>query len=385
MGPLKGFKVIELAGIGPAPMCAMLLSDLGAEVLRIDRTADAGLGIAMKTKYSLLNRGRRSIALDLKRPEATEAVLRLVSQADALIEGFRPGVMERLGLGPDVCLARNPRLVYGRMTGWGQEGPLASAAGHDINYIALSGALHSIGRRGEAPVPPLNLIGDFGGGALYLAFGVVTGLLEAQKSGKGQVVDTAMIDGAASLMTAIYGMHGSGIWNDERGTNILDTGAHYYDVYETKDGKYISIGSIETKFYDELLRLSGLKREELAPQNDRKSWPQMKERIAALFRTKSRDEWCAIMEGSDICFAPVLSLSEAPNHRHNKHRGTFVEQDGVVQPAPAPRFSRTPGAIQRPPAQPGEHTEEALRDWGFSASELEKLRACGAITSSPAV
>lgn len=382
MGPLKGFKVIELAGIGPAPMCAMLLSDLGAEVLRIDRTADAGLGIAMKTKYSLLNRGRRSIALDLKRPEATETVLRLVGQADALIEGFRPGVMERLGLGPDVCLARNPRLVYGRMTGWGQDGPLASAAGHDINYIALSGALHSIGRRGEAPVPPLNLIGDFGGGALYLAFGVVTGLLEAQKSGRGQVVDTAMVDGAASLMTAIYGMHGSGIWSDERGTNILDTGAHYYDVYETKDGKHISIGSIETKFYDELLRLSGLKREELAPQNDRKSWPQMKDRVAALFKTKTRDEWCAIMEGSDICFAPVLSMTEAPNHPHNKHRGTFVEQDGVVQPAPAPRFSRTPGAIQRPPAQPGEHTEEALRDWGFSAPELEKLRACGAIASA---
>ncbi len=382
MGPLQGFKVIELAGIGPAPMCAMLLSDLGAEVLRIDRTADAGLGIAMKTKYSLLNRGRRSIALDLKRPEATEAVLRLAGQADALIEGFRPGVMERLGLGPDVCLARNPRLVYGRMTGWGQEGPLASAAGHDINYIALSGALHSIGRRGEAPVPPLNLIGDFGGGALYLAFGVVTGLLEAQKSGKGQVVDTAMVDGAASLMTAIYGMYGSGIWSDERGTNILDTGAHYYDVYETKDGKYISIGSIETKFYDELLRLSGLKREELAPQNDRKSWPQMKDRIAALFRTKTRDEWCKIMEGSDICFAPVLSMAEAPRHPHNQHRGTFVEQDGVVQPAPAPRFSRTPGSIQRPPAQPGEHTEEALRDWGFSAPELERLRACGAIAAS---
>ncbi len=382
MGPLKGFKVIELAGIGPAPMCAMLLSDLGAEVLRIDRTADAGLGIAMKTKYSLLNRGRRSIALDLKRPEATEAVLRLAGQADALIEGFRPGVMERLGLGPDVCLARNPRLVYGRMTGWGQEGPLASAAGHDINYIAVSGALHSIGRRGEAPVPPLNLIGDFGGGALYLAFGVVAGLLEAQKSGKGQVVDTAMVDGAASLMTAIYGMHGSGIWSDERGTNILDTGAHYYDVYETKDGKYISIGSIETKFYDELLRLSGLKREELAPQNDRKSWPQMKDRVAALFRTKTRDEWCAIMEGSDICFAPVLSMTEAPHHPHNQHRGTFIEQDGVVQPAPAPRFSRTPGAIQRPPSQPGEHTEEALRDWGFSAPELERLRACGAISAS---
>src|SRR6266851_6380176 len=379
MGPLTGYKVIELAGIGPAPMCAMLLSDLGAEVLRIDRTADAGLGIAIETKYSLLNRGRRSVAFDLKRPEATAALLRLIEKADALIEGFRPGVMERLGLGPDVCLARNPRLVFGRMTGWGQEGPLAMAAGHDINYIALSGALHSIGRRGEAPVPPLNLIGDFGGGALYLAFGVVAGLLEAQKSGKGQVIDAAMIDGAASLMTAIYGMHGAGIWSDERGANMLDTGAHYYDVYETKDGKHISIGSIEKKFYEELLQLSGLKNEELAPQNDRKSWPQMKERVAALFRTKTRDEWCKIMEGSDICFAPVLSMAEAPNHPHNRERGTFVERDGVVQPGPAPRFSRTPGAIQGPPARPGEHTETALRDWGFSAPDLERLRACGAI------
>jgi alpha-methylacyl-CoA racemase len=382
MGPLKGFKVIELAGIGPAPMCAMLLSDLGADVLRIDRLADAGLGISMPTKFSLLNRGRRSVALDLKRPEATEAILRLVENADALIEGFRPGVMERLGLGPDVCLARNSRLVYGRMTGWGQDGPLAQAAGHDINYIALSGALNTIGRRGEAPVPPLNLIGDFGGGALYLAFGLVAGLLEAQKSGKGQVIDVSMVDGAASLMTAIYGMHGSGFWTDERGANVLDTGAHYYDVYETSDGKYVSIGSIEGKFYAELLRLSGLKNEELAPQNDRKSWPKMKERVAALFRTKTRDEWCKIMEGSDICFAPVLSMAEAPSHPHNRERGTFVERDGVVQPGPAPRFSRTPGSIQGPPARPGEHTEQALRDWGFSPTDLEKLRTCGAIAPS---
>ncbi|HVN88426.1 MAG TPA: CaiB/BaiF CoA-transferase family protein [Candidatus Binataceae bacterium] len=379
MGPLTGFKVIELAGIGPAPMCAMLLSDLGAEVLRIDRTADAGLGISVETKYSLLNRGRRSVAFDLKKPEATEALLRLIEKADALIEGFRPGVMERLGLGPDVCQTRNPKLVYGRMTGWGQDGPMASAAGHDINYIALSGALHSIGRRGGAPTPPLNLVGDFGGGALYLAFGVVAGLLEAQKSGKGQVIDASMVDGAASLMTAIYGMHGAGIWTDERGANMLDTGAHYYDVYETKDGKYVSIGSIEKKFYEELLEKSGLKAEELAPQNDRKSWPQMKERVAALFLTKTRDEWCKIMEGSDICFAPVLSMGEAPNHPHNKARGTFVVRDGVTQPGPAPRFSRTPGAIQGPPAKPGEHTEVALKDWGFSPNDLQKLRSSGAI------
>jgi alpha-methylacyl-CoA racemase len=382
MGALSGYRVIELAGIGPAPMCAMMLSDMGAEVLRIDRTADAGLGIAMETKYNLLNRGRRSVAFDLKRPEAAEALLRLVERADALIEGFRPGVMERLGIGPDQCLARNPRLVYGRMTGWGQDGPLAHAAGHDINYIALAGALHSIGRKGETPVPPLNLVGDFGGGALYLALGVVTGLLEAQKSGKGQVVDTAMVDGVASLMTAIYGMRGAGVFTDNRGENMLDTGAHFYDAYETSDGKYICIGSIEAKFYEELLQLSGLKGEELPRQLDRKSWPAMKERIAKLFRTKTRDEWCRIMEGSDVCFAPVLSMEEAPSHPHNRQRATFVEENGVIQPAPAPRFSRTPSAIQRPPARPGEHTEAALRDWGFSASDLERLRACGAIASA---
>jgi len=382
MGPLSGYRIIELAGIGPGPMCAMLLSDMGADVLRIDRTADAGLGIAMDTKYALLNRGRRSVALDLKKPEAIEALLKMVEKADALIEGFRPGVTERLGLGPDVCLKRNPRLVYGRMTGWGQEGPMAHAAGHDINYIALSGALHSIGRRGEAPVPPLNLVGDFGGGALYLALGVVAGILETQKSGKGQVVDAAMVDGAASLMTAIYGIHGSGRWTDNRGDNILDTGAHYYDVYETKDGKYVSIGSIETKFYDELLELSGLKKEELARQNDRDAWPAMKQKVAAVFKTKTRDEWCKIMEGSDVCFAPVLSMTEAPKHPHNRHRGTFIEDDGVIQPGPAPRFSRTPSKIQRPPARAGEHTEEALRDWGFSASDLERLRKAAAIVQA---
>jgi alpha-methylacyl-CoA racemase len=382
MGVLSGYRVIELAGIGPAPMCAMLLSDMGADVVRIDRVADAGLGVQVQTKYSLLNRGRRSVALDLKRAEATDAVLRMVERADALIEGFRPGVMERLGLGPDVCLARNQKLVYGRMTGWGQEGPLAQAAGHDINYIALAGALYSIGRRAEAPVPPLNLVGDFGGGALYLALGVVAGILEAQKSGKGQVVDVAMVDGVASLMTAIYGMHGAGIWTNERGTNVLDTGAHYYDVYETRDGKHISVGSIEAKFYEELLQRSGLKNEELPRQNDRPSWPQMKERLKALFLTKTRDEWCQVMEGTDICFAPVLNMDEAPRHPHNQLRGTFVVQDGVTQPAPAPRFSRTPSAIQHPPDAPGEHTEEALRDWGFSAADLKRLRDCGAIATN---
>jgi alpha-methylacyl-CoA racemase len=382
MGVLSGYRVIELAGIGPGPMCAMLLSDMGADVLRIDRMAEAGLGIAMDQKYSFLNRGRRSAAFDLKRPEAIDAVLKLVEKADALIEGFRPGVTERLGLGPDDCLKRNPRLIYGRMTGWGQEGPLAHAAGHDINYIALSGALHSFGRKGDAPVPPLNLVGDFGGGALYLALGVVAGLLEAQKSGKGQVVDAAMVDGAASLMTAIYGMHASGFWNNNRGENILDTGAHYYEVYETKDGKYVAIGSIEAKFYAELLRLSGLQGVELPHQQDRSKWPAMKERLKEIFRTKTRDEWCKIMEGSDVCFAPVLNMDEAPQHPHNRHRGTFVEAGGVTQPGPAPRFSRTPSKIQRPPARPGEHTEEALRDWGFDNSDLERLRGCGAIAKS---
>jgi alpha-methylacyl-CoA racemase len=319
------------------------------------------------------------VAIDLKRKEGTEVALKLIQRADALIEGFRPGVMERLGLGPEPCMARNPRLVYGRMTGWGQDGPLAHAAGHDINYIALTGALHSIGRKGEAPVPPLNLVGDFGGGGVYLALGVVAALLEGQKSGKGQVIDVAMIDGASSLMAAIYGLRAAGRWTDERGENILDTGAHYYDVYETRDGKYVAVGSIEPKFYAELLRLTGLENQELPRQNDRPSWPGLKERVAAIFRTKTREEWCRIMEGSEVCFAPVLSMQEAPNHPHNRERGTFVEVDGVVQPAPAPRFSRTPSAIQRPPANPGEHTEEALRAWGFSTAELEQLRSCGAI------
>ncbi|MEW6297913.1 MAG: CaiB/BaiF CoA-transferase family protein [Thermodesulfobacteriota bacterium] len=379
MGVLSGYKIVEFAGIGPAPMCAMLLSDMGAEVLRIDRAEDANLGIPTEAKYSVLNRGRRSVAIDLKRKEGTEVALTLIQRADALIEGFRPGVMERLGLGPEPCLTRNPRLVYGRMTGWGQEGPLAHAAGHDINYIALTGALHSIGRRGEAPVPPLNLVGDFGGGGVYLALGVVAALLEAQKSGKGQVIDVAMVDGAASLMAAIYGLRAAGHWSDRRGENILDTGAHYYNVYETRDGKYVAVGSIEPKFYAELLRLAGLEHEELPRQNERSAWPALTERLAAIFRTKTREEWCRIMEGSEVCFAPVLSMQEAPSHPHNRARGTFVEVDGVVQPAPAPRFGRTPSAIQRPPATPGEHTEEALRDWGFSAAEVEELRKSGAV------
>ena len=379
MGPLDGYKIVEFAGIGPGPMCAMLLSDLGAEVLRIDRMNDAELGVAMEPRLNILNRGRRSVALDLKRPEAIEAAMRLLERADALIEGFRPGVMERMGLGPDRVLARNPKLVYGRMTGWGQEGPLALAAGHDTNYIALTGALHAIGKKGEPPVPPLNLIGDFGGGALYLAMGLLAGLLETHKSGKGQVIDAAMVDGAASLMTIFYALKAAGIWVDERESNVLDGGAHFFGAYETKDGKYICVASIEAKFYAELLRLCGLKDEKLPHQNDRAKWTEMKQRFAAMFKTKTRDEWCRILEGSDACFAPVLSLSEAPNHPHVAHRKTFVEVEGVVQPGPAPRFSRTPSAIQRTAARPGEHTQEALRDWGFSADDLAKLRSAKAI------
>lgn len=382
MGPLEGYRVIELAGIGPGPMCAMLLSDMGAEVLRVDRPAESGLGVQTPSEFALLNRGRRSVAIDLKQKEGVELVLKLVERADALIEGFRPGVAERLGLGPKECLGRNPKLVYGRMTGWGQEGPLAQASGHDINYIALVGALHSIGCEGGPPVPPLNLLGDFGGGALYLAFGMVCGLLEATNSGKGQVVDAAMVDGVASLMTFFWGLKAAGLWSEQRGTNVLDTGAHFYNVYETADGKYVAIGAIEGKFYRELLRLLGIEEEGLPDQLDKSSWPEMRCRLQAVFRTKTRDEWCAILEGSDACFAPVLSMEEALNHPHNRARGTFIEFDGVVQPAPAPRLSRTNPEIQRPPAERGEHTLEALSDWGIDMEEIERLLRLGVIVQA---
>jgi len=379
MGPLGGYRVIELAGIGPGPLCAMLLSDMGAEVVRVERIEPSGLGLPKAPKFDLLNRGRRSVAIDLRKKEGAETLLRLVKKADALIEGFRPGVTERLGIGPAECFVHNPKLVYGRMTGWGQEGPLAHAAGHDINYISLVGALHSIGRAGEAPVPPLNLVGDFGGGGLYLAFGIVCGLLEASKSGRGQVVDSAMVDGAASLMTMFYGLRAMGIWTDRRGENLLDGGAHFYDVYQTADDQYISVGSIEPKFYAELLRLTGLEGKSLPGQLDRTQWPEMREVLRAVFRTKTRDEWCAIMEGTDVCFAPVLSMEEAPNHPHNKVRGTFVEIAGVIQPGPAPRFSRTQAEIQGPPAQPGQHTDAVLSDWGLPAKEIDNLRAAGVV------
>jgi len=378
-GPLAGVKIIELAGIGPGPFCAMMLADMGADVIRVDRAQNAMGGDPAAPPADVLNRGRRSIAVDLKNPDGVETVLSLVESADALIEGFRPGVMERLGLGPEVALARNPKLVYGRMTGWGQEGPYAPAAGHDINYIALAGALEPIGRRGEGPVPPLNLVGDFGGGGMLLAYGLVCGILSARSTGEGQVVDAAMVDGAAVLMTMFHAFRAMGMWNEERGTNMLDSGAHFYDVYETADGKYVSIGSIEPQFYAELLRLSGLEGEELPHQMDRSQWPAMKQRIAELFKTKTRDEWCALMEHTDVCFAPVLSLGEAPQHPHNVERGTFVEEHGVVQPAPAPRFSRTKAEIQRPPAHAGQHTDEVLAQFGFDADRIAKLREVGAI------
>ena len=380
MGPLAGIKIVELTGIGPGPMCAMLLADLGATVLRIDRPEPSDLGVPRPLRYDLLLRGRKCLAVDLKHPDGKALVLRLIERADTLIEGFRPGVTERLGLGPADCLARNPRLVYGRVTGWGQEGPLAQAAGHDLNYIALAGAAHAFGRRGQAPTPPLNLIGDFGGGALYLAFGVVCGILEAQRSGRGQVVDTAMVDGAASLMTAFFGMMAAGLGSHERGTNILDTGAHFYEVYECADGRWISVAAIEGKFYSELLRRLDIDPATLPAQMDREHWPEAKSRLSALFKTRTREEWCGLLEGTDACFAPVLTTDEAPEHAHNKLRGTYVEIDGIVQPAPAPRFSRTVADLPIPPQHPAgaKDADAILADW-LDPAEIAAFRAAGTI------
>ncbi len=378
-GPLKGVRIVEIAGIGPGPFAAMMLADAGVDVVRVDRVAAAGAKGSKGLSLDLMNRGRRSVAVDLKNPAGVEAVLQLVEHADALIEGFRPGVAERLGIGPEVCLERNPRLVYGRMTGWGQHGPLSHSAGHDIDYIALAGALHPIGRAGQAPVPPLNLVGDFGGGGLLLAYGMACALLETSRSGQGQVVDAAMVDGAAVLTTFIHGLRAMGMWTDERGKNLLDTGAHFYDVYETSDGHHIAVGAIEPQFYAELIRLSGVDPESLPAQMDRTRWDEAREILAKVFRSKTRSQWCQIFEGTDACVAPVLSLSEAPEHPHNRARGSFVEVGGVTQPAPAPRFSRTPGEILRPPPVPGEHTDEALSDWGFKPEELDQLRRSGAI------
>ncbi|WP_422007308.1 CaiB/BaiF CoA transferase family protein [Pyruvatibacter mobilis] len=373
-GPLSGVKVLEFAGIGPGPFCAMLLSDMGADVIRIDRKGAQG-----GSKFDITARGRKSIALDLKNPDAIETVLKLVEKADILQEGFRPGVMERLGLGPDVVLKRNPKIVYGRMTGWGQEGPLALAAGHDINYISLTGALHAIGPKEGKPVPPLNLVGDFGGGALYLAMGMLAALLSARETGKGQVVDTAMTDGATSLMSMFFGFMASGMWEDDRYRNMLDGGAHFYDTYECSDGKFISIGSIEPQFYALLREKAGLDDAAYDAQMDKSKWPELKDKIAAVFKTKSRDEWCGIMEGTDICFAPVLSIGEAKDHPHNKARETIVEIDGVVQPNVAPRFFGTPSEIQGPPPSAGGDTDAVLGDFGFSADEIAGLKDKAAI------
>ena len=379
MGPLTGVRVIEIAGIGPGPFCAMMLADMGADVVRVDRASAVRGGDPDRPPLDVMARGRRSIGVDLKSLEGLDTVLSLVEGADALLEGFRPGVAERLGIGPDECLARNPALVYGRMTGWGQNGPYAPTAGHDINYISLAGVLHAIGRAGEAPVPPLNLVGDFGGGGMYLAFGMVCALLEARTSGQGQVVDAAMVDGAASLMTFMSGVRVSGMWKDERGTNMLDTGAHFYDVYETSDGRHISLGPIEPQFYAELRELLGLHGSEWDPQHDRARWPELKQKLAAVVAQRTRDEWCELLEGTDTCFAPVLSPSEAPEHPHNRERGTFTEVAGVVQPGPAPRFSRTPGAIRRPPPHAGQHTDEILAEHGLDAEAIAALRASRAV------
>jgi len=371
MGPLAGMRILEFEAIGPAPFAGMMLADMGADVLLVDRPRSSDLGLKRERWYDVMLRGKRSVTLDLKSPQGTQAALELIGRADALIEGFRPGVMERLGLGPDAALRKNPKLVYGRMTGWGQQGPLAPRAGHDINYIALAGVLNAFGRKREAPVPPLNLVGDFGGGGMFLAFGVVSALLEAQRSGKGQTVDAAMVDGAALLAAMFSGFLAARQWSEERGTNVLDTGAPWYDVYETADGKYVAIGAIEDKFFAELaarLQLTGL-----TPQHDRSGWPEMRRRIAAAFRAKSRDEWCRVFAGSDACFAPVLSWSEAREHEHSTARESYIEVAGVKQPAPAPRFSRTAPGVRRPPPERGHGGAAALRDWGFADSQIESL------------
>lgn len=381
MGPLAGIKIIEVAGIGPGPFTAMMLADMGADVIRVDRAGQVRGGDPATPPGDSLNRGRRSIGLDLKSPEGVETLLQLCEQADGLIEGFRPGVAERLGFGPEVVAARNPRLVFGRMTGWGQEGPYAHTAGHDINYIALAGVLDTFRRDGGQPTPPINLVGDFGGGGMLLAFGMVCGLLSAKTTGKGQVVDAAMVDGAATLMSMIWAFKGMGIWNSDRpGTNLLDTGAHFYDTYECADGKWVSIGSIEPQFYAQLLQYTGLEGEDLPHQMDSNEWNAQKERLKAVFKTKTRDEWSAIMEGTDVCFAPVLSMDEATKHPHNVERGTFIELNGITQPAPAPRFSETPGSVQRPPAHAGQHTDEVLGEWlGLDASAIAALRDSGTV------
>jgi alpha-methylacyl-CoA racemase len=385
MGPLQGITVVEMSSIGPGPFAGMMLSDLGATVIRVDRLSGRGLGLASVLsagRADVVSRGRRSIAIDLKSAEGVELVLKLVDSADVLIEGFRPGVMERLGLGPDVCLERNPRLVFGRMTGWGQDGPLAYAAGHDINYIALSGALGAIGRRGETPVPPLNLVGDYGGGGMLLAYGVVAALLSVARTGVGQVVDAAMVDGSAVLMAQFYGMSALGRWTEERGTNLLDTGAPFYDVYPCVDGGYLSVGPIEPAFFAILLERLGILDIDPGSQYDVWSWPALRRRLAAEFASRTREAAEELFADVDGCVFPVLSLSEAPEHPHNVARGTFVTRDDVVQPAPAPRFSVTPTQLGLPPPTAGEHTDAVLADLGMSRDQVRRLREAGVVGSA---
>ena len=382
MGPLTGLRVVELASIGPGPLCAMLLADLGAEVIRIDRTEPSGLGVPMDVKFEVSGRNRRSVALDIKQAAGRDAALRLIDRADVLIEGWRPGVAERLGMGPEACHARNPGLVFGRMTGFGQTGPLSQAAGHDLNYIALTGALHAIGSGAggkDKPVPPLNLVGDYGGGALYLAFGLLAAIFERSRSGKGQVVDAAMVDGASSLMSIFFGMAASGAWNTkERAANLLDGGAPFYDTYATSDGKWVAIGSLEPKFFAELVQRIGLDTSYLKRQYDRRCWPELRADITRLLAAKTRDEWCALLEGTDVCFAPVLSIDEVAGHAHATARGGYIDLGGVVQPAPAPRFSRSQPAQPTPPVKAGTHTDAILAEAGFSADEIAALRTAGA-------
>ncbi|MHB1988957.1 MAG: CaiB/BaiF CoA transferase family protein [Acidimicrobiales bacterium] len=376
-GPLSGIKVIEMAGIGPCPFAAMVLADLGADVLRVERSSAVEDSPPDRAAWDVLQRGKRSVGIDLKAPEGVRALLDLVERADVLLEGFRPGVTERLGVGPEDCLARNRRLIYGRMTGWGQEGPLSSHAGHDIDYISLAGVLGGIGRQGDAPLPPCNLVGDFGGGGMLLALGVVAGLLSASCSGEGQVVDAAMVDGAALLWSMMWSFRALGVWREERGTNLLDTGAPYYETYECLDGGFVAVGALEPKFYAALCRVMELSPADLPPQMDRESWPELKKKYAAIFRQRSRDEWVALAaaEGGDACLAPVLSMTEATAHPHNVARGTFLTVDGVLQPAPAPRFSRTPATLTRLPCRPGEGGREALIEWGIDPSAVAALLA----------
>lgn len=384
MGPLQGVKIIELAGIGPVPLCGMMLSDMGAEVIRVDRAVGAIGGISIERPYDVLGRGRKSIRVNLKDPEGVEVVYRLLETADALIEGFRPGVTERMGLGPDAVLARCPKIVYGRMTGWGQDGPIAHIAGHDINYIALAGSLSAIGNKGGKPVPPLNLVGDFGGGGMFLFGGVLCGIIEAMKSGKGQVVDAAMVDGAAVLTAAIYGFREQGLWDDERGNNFADGGAPFYDTYECADGKYISLGSIEPQFYAQLMQLGGFDAEDpvFKQQFNKANWPRSKALMTERFLTKTRDQWCEIMQQSDICFAPVLGMDEAPDHPHNIERNLFVEVDGWKQPAPAPRFNRTVQEIQGPTPIMGADTRQVMLDAGYSDDEVSRLITSNAVAAA---